>query len=348
MTTVSSTNLPQENVPTVDPGERFELLETLGRGTFGAVYKVLDREHDQIAALKVLTGGYDIDQNVERRFREELRICSSITHINLVRAYDPTIVTVTTNGKTRQALAFTMEFIEGSTLLELLDAEIHKDKFSIHEIDRLMYQLLEGLHVLHQRRIVHRDIKLENIMLRADGIVKIADLGLLKRLDQQLGLTSAGVMLGTPNYMTPEYIKHLTYDERGDIYACGVVLYELLKKDRAFGADIDGHKLIQWRQERGFQLPQIQLSGPERKYAGILERSLAVEPAERYQSAKEMQADFKPKRLEDPDNLRLRSSVYFGSPEPLIPKKTRLFLTVALLVVTAFLSGLLISLRFLP
>lgn len=261
--------------------DRFDIVKILGKGTAGTVYHVIDRaRNNKECALKVLSDKFALDEATLQRFHDELKICSRLNHANIVQAFE--LVEFT------DRVGYTMELIRGCDLGALL----HGGKLSFSEIDSLMYQLLDAISALHEIKIMHRDIKLENIILREDGVLKLSDLGLIKKMEAKR-VTQPGVLLGTPQYMPPEYIKSAWFDERSDIYACGMVLYELLSGKRRLG-DKQGISAIQYLISINFTVPRLKLPADYSRYNEILDIALALSPSSRFQSAREMQGVFKP------------------------------------------------------
>ncbi len=259
--------------------ERFVVVKLLGQGTAGTVYHVRDKLRNyKDFAVKVLSNPKAFDSNTIGRFIEELKICSKIKHPNIVQAYELI--------EGQNLIGYTMEYVNGCDLRQLQK----NAKFTYPEIDQIMHQLLEGLTELHRLKIMHRDIKLENIILSENGCVKISDLGLVKRIDRQ-GDSSTDDLLGTPQYMAPEYIKSTWFDERSDIYACGVVLYELLSGKRRLPNKC-GEDSIKHLVSTQFEVPRLSVPEKHAKYYDILKYSLAVSPDARFQTAKEMQSAF--------------------------------------------------------
>lgn len=225
-------------------------------------------------ALKVLADENAFDEHTLIRFKEELQICSSIRHPNLVEAYD--LIDLGDN------VAFTMEFVNGYDLSKAIKEKM----LPFEDIDSIVGQVLLALAELHRHNIIHRDIKLENVLVGYDGTVKLSDLGLMKKLDAR-SLTRPGVLLGTAQYMPPEYIKEGKYDARGDLYAVGILLYELLTGKRRL-QEMAGMQAIEYLIKTKFSFPRITLSGLPRKYRDVIERALEVDPRKRFQSAAEM------------------------------------------------------------
>jgi len=265
--------------PAAKLAERFEVLSILGQGGGSIVYKALDRNRDNLTvAIKLLINENAFDEHVLERFREEVRICQSLNHPNLVKAYD----LIEFEG----SIGYTMECITGDDLSSVL----RKGKPTPEVVDSIMDQLLAALDELHRNGIVHRDVKLENLMLREDGVVKLTDLGLIKS-PELAGLTKTGILLGTAQYMPPEYVKHSVYDERGDLYAAGCVLYELLTGHRRL-IDKPGMEALEHLIRTKFQVSRATLNGFHRRFIPLIERAMAVDPRQRFQTASEMRLAF--------------------------------------------------------
>jgi len=259
--------------------DRFILVKILGDGAAGVVYHVKDKlRGGQDVALKILTDTKAFDEHTTDRFREELKICQRIRHPNLIEAYELLRI----NGR----LAFSMEYVQGSDLARLFS----KKKFSPHQIDIIFDQVLSGLEELHSNGILHRDIKLENVLLRKDGTIKLSDLGLMKQYQKEL--TAKGVILGTAHYLPPEYVKEGRYDVRSEIYALGTMLYEMLTCQRWL-PDMSGAKALEHMIKTKFRFPIESLIDVSAKYRHILDRSLAYKFSDRFQNVSEMKAAFK-------------------------------------------------------
>ncbi|MBX7137855.1 MAG: serine/threonine protein kinase [Oligoflexia bacterium] len=261
---------------------RFEIVRHLGDGSAGSVYLVRDRERGNVeVALKVLINQSAFDEHTMLRFRKEIEVCQGLHHKNLIQAFD----LVELEG----TIGFTMEFVQGKDLAKIVSA----GKIPYPELDEIFVQLLSGLHELHSRGIVHRDIKLENVLRCDDGTVKISDLGLMKRAEYA-HLTRPGILLGTAQYMPPEYIRSSHFDNRGDIYAVGVMLYEILAEKRRL-YEMNGMAAIEHLIKTNFELPKNPLFGTPEKYIRIVEKATRLDPKRRYQTALEMLEDFAPK-----------------------------------------------------
>lgn len=255
--------------------ERFELVRVLGEGAGSVVYLVRDLRGDRKeVALKVLTNLEAFDENTLVRFQRELRICQRIRHPNIVEAYD----LINSNG----VFAFSMEYVEGQDLSRCHGHE----RLSSSAVSSIMLQVLAGLEELHSFGLVHRDLKLENILLAKDGGVKISDLGLVKE-ESAKKLTRTGILLGTAPYMPPEYIRSGRCDKRSDIYATGIILYELLSGKRRLSG-MDGNAAIKHLLSTKFALPREDILTFETRFAAVVEKACALKPERRFQSALEM------------------------------------------------------------
>ncbi|NLF25128.1 MAG: serine/threonine protein kinase [Deltaproteobacteria bacterium] len=319
--------------------KRFTVLSIIGQGAAGAVYRVLDHKSrkGRECALKVLTEPEAFDENTITRFEEELRVCRNVRHPNVIEAYELI--------KLENALAFTMEYVDGVDLGKIL--EKFKDNFEL--IDRVMVQLLAGLHELHLHGIVHRDVKLENVLLRKDGVVKLADLGLMKDLFGK-GLTDTGVLLGTAQYLSPEYVTTGKCDARGDVYSAGVLLWELTTGQRRLGK-MTGQEVITHLTRSKFKFSDEDLELVPERYRVVVAKAVELKPGRRFQNALEMQEAFGQEYqpvLDVPEVLGESGGVppliSSGGIPSKLSKKLGSLITVSLVVgFMAFLAGAVIS-----
>lgn len=263
--------------------ERFEMVKHLGQGAAGAVFLVRDlKKNGHLVALKILTKADAFDEHTLKRFITELEVAQEIKHPNIVAAYDLI--------EMNDSIAYTMEYVEGKDLSTLAEHRL----LSYGEIDSIMTQILNGLSELHSRKILHRDLKLENILVSTEGNAKLVDLGLMKRMGEASKLTKTGILLGTAQYLPPEYIKEGIYDEQSDIYAAGLILYELLSGERRL-QNFSGNEAIDYLLETGFRVPRVSNLARGQipaKYEDLLEKSLNPRPKKRYSSALDMASDF--------------------------------------------------------
>jgi serine/threonine protein kinase len=210
----------------------YKIIEKLGEGGMGEVYKAQDTKLDRFVALKFLPSQLTATEEEKARFIQEAKAASSMNHPNVCTIYDiqETSSAETSGVKSDGQLFIVMEYIDGQTLRD------RKQNISEKQILDIGIQVAEGLAAAHEKGIVHRDIKPENIIIRKDGIVQIMDFGLakLKTPGNVSRLTKAGTTMGTIGYMSPEQVQGLEVDHRTDIFSLGVVLYELLAGESPF------------------------------------------------------------------------------------------------------------------
>ena len=196
---------------------RFQVIEELGKGGMGKVYKVLDKDIDEKIALKLFKPEIASEEETIERFRNELKVARKITHKNVCRMYD--------FGEDRGTLYITMEYVPGedlkSTLTEGRPAEPSGKTIAV------IKQVCEGLAEAHHLGVIHRDLKPQNIMLDREGNARIMDFGIARSLRTK-GMTGGDVMIGTPEYMSPEQVEGKDLDHRSDIYSLGIILFEML------------------------------------------------------------------------------------------------------------------------
>jgi serine/threonine protein kinase len=210
--------------PTVEEAARlfpnYQVVDVLGRGGMGAVYKAIQKALDRVVAIKLLPLEISIDRDFADRFVREARTMAKLNHPNIVSVFD---FGTTTEGH----LYFVMEFVEGTTLHHLIKSTGLKPVQALE----LIVNVCEALQYAHGEGVVHRDIKPANVLVDTKGRVKVADFG-LARVDaptsEQWGQTMTGMVLGTPDYMAPEQKSGSRVDHRADIYSLGVMLYEML------------------------------------------------------------------------------------------------------------------------
>ncbi|MFO0588219.1 MAG: protein kinase [Polyangiaceae bacterium] len=229
---------PVELTPGSLFADRYEIGPVLGRGGMGAVWSARDQALGETIALKVMRAGEAAATQEVLRFRQEVRLARRVTHPNVARVFDI--------GEHAGLLYLTMELVPGETLRQLLRRE---GKVEGERAIRIALALCEGLRAAHAASVVHRDLKPANVMLGEGGRVVITDFGIARALDDSAGLT-AGV-IGTPSYMAPEQLVAGAVDARTDIYALGLVLYEMVAGERLQGAPRAGlppaiDRLVRW------------------------------------------------------------------------------------------------------
>jgi len=257
---------------------RYEVIEELGRGGMGRVYKVYDRKIEEVIALKLIHPEISVNEKAIDRFRNELRFARKIGHRHVCRMFDL--------GEEDHKFYITMEYVEGENLKSFIR---RSGQLAPRKAISLAKQVCEGLSEAHRLGIIHRDLKPQNIMIDREGNARIMDFG-IARFTEAEGLTGSGVMVGTPEYMSPEQVETTEVDKRTDIYALGVILYEMVTGRVPFAGETPLAVLIKHKQE----LPQNpQESNPlvSEAVSRIILKCLAKDKAARYLSAEELYQD---------------------------------------------------------
>ena len=242
----------------------------------GEVYLAQDTTLDRLIAIKVLPASFSADASRRARFIREAKAVASLNH--------PNIVTLHSVEESNEVLFLTMELVHGKTLAELLPAK----GFSLDKFFAIAIPLVGALAAAHQRGIAHRDLKPGNIMITDDGRVKVLDFGIAKAFVDDVAdagretntVTQAGHVVGTPAYMAPEQAEGKATDARSDIFAAGVVLFEMLAGLRPFGEGGSPRR----QPEKGSSLKDVRPDVP-RELVRLIQRCLAIDPDDRYQSA---------------------------------------------------------------
>ena len=282
----------------------YEILSTIGRGGMGEVYLAQDARLGRKVALKFLPNAFTQDRERLRRFEQEARAASALNH--------PNILTIHEIGKVNDQRFIATEFVDGETLREkMIDGPL-----KIADALKIAEQIASALAQAHEAGIIHRDIKPENVMLRRDGIVKVLDFGLAKLTEQkevgpedatrQLVQTSAGVVMGTVAYMSPEQARGLASDGRTDIWSLGVVLYEMLTGRAPFEGPTTSDLIVSVLEREPPLLGTSAETPPELQR--IVAKMLRKDREERYQGIRDVLLDLKSLREEAEFEGKLKRS----------------------------------------
>jgi outer membrane protein assembly factor BamB/predicted Ser/Thr protein kinase len=297
--------LPPSGVAPGRAGERpvvagYEVLDELGRGGMGVVYKARQLGLNRLVALKMILAGSHAGPVELARFRAEAEAVARLQHPNIVQVYDV--------GEQDGRPFFSLEFVEGGSLASRLDGTPLPGR----QAAQLVETLARAVHAAHQRGIVHRDLKPGNILLTADGTPKIADFGLAKQLDREKGQTATGAVLGTPSYMAPEQAGGLSSDAKAtgsrigpaaDTYALGAILYELLTGRPPFRAETPLDTILQVLSTEPVPPRLLQPKVP-RDLETVCLKCLEKDPVRRDGSAEELADDLKRFLQDEPIRAR--------------------------------------------
>jgi serine/threonine protein kinase/predicted Zn-dependent protease len=254
---------------------RYQIIEDLGKGGMGRVYKVFDTEVQEKMALKLLRPDIATDEKTIERFRNELKLARGIAQRNVCRMYDL--------GREEGTYYITMEYVSGEDLKSL----IHRiGALPVGKAVSIALEVCEGLSEAHRLGVVHRDLKPQNIMIDRDGNARIMDFGIARSLAAR-GITGAGVMIGTPEYMSPEQVDGKEADPRSDIYALGIILFEMLTGHLPFEGDTPLSVAVKQKSEQPPDPKTLNAQIPD-ELGRIILKCLEKPKEKRYQSADEL------------------------------------------------------------
>jgi len=254
---------------------RYQIIEELGRGGMGRVYKAQDKEINEKVALKLITPEIAKDKNTIERFRNELKFARKIRHQNVCQMYDLNLE--------EGSYYITMEYVRGDDLKGMIR---RMGGFSAGQAITIAKQVCNGLAEAHKLGVIHRDLKPQNIMIDQDGNARIMDFGIARSLKGR-GITGAGVMIGTPDYMSPEQVEGKETDQRSDIYSLGVILFEMVTGQTPFQGDTPFTIGVKHKSEVP-QDPQELNKQISAELSQIILRCLEKDKEKRFQSAGEL------------------------------------------------------------
>ncbi|MBN1939181.1 MAG: protein kinase [Candidatus Aminicenantes bacterium] len=301
---------------------RYEIIEEVGRGGMGRVYKAFDRQIKEPVALKLLKPEIGFNEKAVERFKNELRYARRIAHPRVCRLYDL--------GESGLTHYLTMEFVEGEDLKAFIRRSDHLTTPKAVDIGR---QVAEGLAEAHRLGVVHRDLKPQNVMIDREGQAKIMDFG-LARFAESDGLTGSGLMLGTPEYMSPEQVDLKEVDARVDLYALGIILYEMVTGHVPFKGETPLAVAMKQKSERARDVRETNPLVPDSLIA-VIRKCLEKDPRLRYQTAEEVVAGLNLVEQEFPSSAREISRMQVRGSSLLLRRRRRLKWMIAAPLVLA-------------
>ena len=306
----------------------YKVLEKIGQGGMGEVYRATDTKLNRDVALKILPEQFASDSQRMGRFQREAEVLASLDHPNIGQIYG-----IEDAGQTK---ALVLQLIEGPTLAE----RIAQGPIPVEEALKIALQMVEGLEAAHEKGVIHRDLKPANIKITPEGQVKILDFGLAKAMEGEApatdfsqsptltnAATQAGVILGTAAYMSPEQARGEATDKKADVWAFGCVLFEMLTGQLTFGGKTVSDVLAgvlridpEWKNLPPNLHPQIRV---------LLERSLEKESKDRYQGIPDARVDIQ-KALADPSGVLVQptAAAVQAAPRRILPWVAALILAV--------------------
>ena len=290
MTTAGSTSLIEHVLD-----GRYRVLSHLADGGMATVYVALDLRLDRKVALKVMRPDLAKDETFVSRFRREARSAAKLSHPNVVAVYD--------QGEDDGNVFLTMELVNGLTLRQVMQAEGPlTPRAALDIID----PVLQALGAAHSAGLIHRDVKPENVILREDGTVKVADFGLARAIATGTSTAQTGVLLGTVAYLSPEQVERGVADARSDVYAAGLLLFEMLAGSKAFLGDSPIHVAYQHVHSE-VPAPSSRINTVPAALDQLVARASARNPDDRPRDANEMLSELRRSRqLLSPAELDLR------------------------------------------
>jgi len=331
---ISQTETLQTSIKELTTGStfanRYQIIEELGKGGMGKVYKVFDTKIKEKIALKLIKSDIASDRETIERFSNELRLARKIRHKNVCQMFDL--------GEAEGAHFITMEYVSGEDLKNLIRMS---KGMSVGAAVNIARQICEGLIEAHRLGVVHRDLKPGNIMIDREGDVRIMDFGVARTLKEK-GVTGAGVIIGTPEYMSPEQVEGKDINQQSDLYSLGIVLYEMVTGRRPFEGDTALSVAVKHKTEIPKNPKQINPNIPD-DLSGIILRCLEKDKSKRYQTAAEVHSELEKIEKGIPTTERVipekkaftskEITVTLGLKKLLLPALGIAFLVIAVLVI---------------
>ncbi|HEV2104041.1 MAG TPA: tetratricopeptide repeat protein [Candidatus Acidoferrum sp.] len=305
-------------------GKRYEIVQMLGEGGMGAVYKAWDLELDRLVALKVIRPELAVHEQVLQRFKQELILARKITQKNVIRIFDL--------GEADGVKFITMEFIEGKDLTALIK---EKGRLTFEQCADVINQTCTALDAAHSEGVVHRDLKPQNIMVEKSGRIIVMDFGIARTMEQGHGMTQTGAVIGTPDYMSPEQVMGEHVDARSDLFTVGIIFYQLLIGQLPYKADTLQGAMFKRTREKPRPPAEVDPAVPA-LLSDITAKCMQMDPAQRYQTALEIQRDIDAWR--GGSKIRIDLPVE-KTPEPPKPARSRTTTALAAAAAIALVGG---------
>jgi serine/threonine-protein kinase len=265
------------NAPNIKRIGKYEVIDLLGRGGMGLVYRAFDRQLNREVAIKTVTEGFTGDQEMLKRFYQEAAKTGSLRHQNIVTVYDL--------GEQDGFPYIVMEYLSGDPLDRVIQSgKSHPLALKL----RIIEQVCNALAYAHRNDVIHRDVKPANVIVQPDGVVKLLDFGIARQEKTESHMTRTGHVIGTLQYMAPERLRNAAFDGRSDIFSVGVLMFQLLTGELPFTGDYSIVQKI--LTEKHPSLGQYVSKYPP-ALDGVLDRALAKNPDDRYSTADEMAAE---------------------------------------------------------
>jgi len=313
---------------------RYQIIEELGKGGMGKVYKVLDTRINEKIALKLLKPEIAMDKRTIERFSNELKFARKVRHENVCQMYDL--------GEEKGTHFITMEFVPGEDLKSMIRMS---GQLGLGTTINIAKQVCEGLASAHKMGVVHRDLKPQNIMIDKEGNARIMDFGIARSITGK-GITGAGVMIGTPEYMSPEQVEGKDVDQRSDIYSLGVILYEMVTGRVPFEGDTPFTIGVKQKSEEPRNPTELNSQLPE-DLSRLILKCMEKQKEKRYQSAGEVRSEIEniekgipTTEIEIPKRKPITSreiTVTFGLKKLFVPALVVVVLAVAAVLIWQFL-----------
>jgi len=307
--------------------DRYEIIEEVGKGGMGRVYKVFDRKIKENIALKLLKPEIAADLRTIERFRNELKFARRISHPHVCRMYDL--------GEAGQMHFITMEYVTGEDLKSFIRRAGHLTEAKALSIAE---QITEGLAEAHRLGVIHRDLKPQNVMIDRDGNAKVMDFGIARSL-HAAGFTGSGIMVGTPEYMSPEQAEASGVDQRSDLYSLGIIIYEMVTGKVPFSGETPLSVALKQKTEIPRNPRELNAMISE-DLSRLIMKCLEKEKERRYQTAAELRADLDriEKRLPTVEREAIKKEPAEAVAKPPKSMLRRLFVPALILLAVVYIT----------